>query len=124
MDAVVDQILNKLLAERERGSKFEDALTDKRFIISRINDLIQAETEDTEAEVLRFVSLYEKTTAENAELRRQIEEFKKMRIDKSADAVARAVALVGLATSHDLATDAENLARYIESGRYTQSGIL
>jgi hypothetical protein len=124
MDAVVDQILNKLLAERERGSRFEDALTDKRCIISRINDLIRSETDDTEAEVLRFVLIYEKTMAENAELRRQVEEFKKMRIDKAAAAIERSILLVGLATSHDLATDAENLSRYMESVRYTQSGIL
>lgn len=124
MDAVVDQILNKLLTERERAAKFEKLLTDARYVISRINDLVQAETEDTEAEVLRFVTLYKKAAEENAELRKQVEEFNKMRIDKSAAAISRAVSLVGLATSHDLATDAENLSRYIESGRYTQSGIL
>lgn len=124
MDAVVDQILNKLLTERERAAKFEKLLTDARYVISRINDLVQAETEDTEAEVLRFVTLYKKAAEENAELRRQVEEFNKMRIEKSAAAISRAVSLVGLATSHDLATDAENLSRYIESGRYTQSGIL
>lgn len=117
-DQVVDQILDKLLTERERSLRLENALTDARSTLFRIGDLISTEAPDALCEE---ISAYVKTAEENS---RTLEALKALGVEDIQKAVGRAMAAAGLVSSGNLRADAENLARYIESARATTAGIL
>ena len=117
MDTVIDQILNKLLAERERSHNFERALTDCRQDLFRIRDLVDAQDSDTLAEVSDYVLNCEK-------MRAQLDEFIRLDISSIRTAIHRAITAAGLTPTNDLRVDCENLAKILETGRQQTSVIL
>lgn len=117
MDTVVDQILNKLLYERERSSSFEKALTECRQELLRIRDLVDAQDSDTLSEVTKYVQSAE-------QVRSQLSEFTALNLGAIRVAVERAIVATGLTPTNDLRVDCENLAKILETARPSTSIIL
>jgi hypothetical protein len=114
---VVEQILDKLLAEREKSQKLESSLSEARGILFRVRDLVCGETEDTLPEDLaHYVNEAERT-------KREYEALKGKQIEAVELSVTRALMSAGMLPSGDLKLDAENLARYFDS-RLNNTGIL
>lgn len=117
-DQVVDQILNKLLAERERALRLETSLTDARSALFRIGDLVSSEASGA---LCDEVAAYVKKAEDNA---KALEALEAVGIPDIQRAVSRGMVAAGLTSSGSLRVDCENLARYIESARSTTTGIL
>jgi hypothetical protein len=117
MDTVVDQILNKLLSERERSFALENALTTCRQELMRVRDLVDATDSDTVNEVSNYVKSAER-------VRGQLSEFTRIDLAAIQTAVLRAIAVTGLTPTNDLRADCENLAKILETSRAPNSIIL
>jgi hypothetical protein len=119
---VVDQILNKLLTEREHSFKLDQALADARQKIFIIGDLISVEDQ---------ASLCEEVAAFVREAKaslRSLDELKatttSLQIAETQKAIERAITAAGLTSSGSLRVDAENIARFLESGRLSGQGSI
>jgi glycine/D-amino acid oxidase-like deaminating enzyme len=117
-DQVIDQILDKLLTERERSLKLETSLTDARGTLFRIGDLVSSEASGALCEE---IAAYVKKAEDNA---KALEVVESLGLPDIQRAVSRGMAAAGLTSSGSLRVDCENLARYIESARSTTTGIL
>ncbi len=118
MNDVVDQILTRLLTERERTLRVEYANTDLQHTLFRIRDLVDADSETDLVELLvRRVQRAERAEADLTAL--QAVELPEVRA-----AVSRCFAAVGMTTSGNLRNDAENLARLLEASRAPSPNIL
>lgn len=118
MDTIVDQILEKLLSERDKLHRFERLLLEQRILISRLVTI--ADAEDAEA-------LHDKFTAVMQEVessRKTIADFEALEIGEVRTALDRALSAAGLGRSGNLRFDAENLAKFAETGRPLSGGIL
>lgn len=118
MNEIVDQILNKLLVERDRLSKAENALSETKSTLFRIRDYFDAESEESLLnEVARYVN-------ESEEQKIRLNNFESLNIPDVERALARSIGAIGLTTSGNLKVDAENLARFLETARAAPSSIL
>jgi len=119
---VVDQILNKLLTEREHSFKLSQALVDAREKIFTIGDLISVEDQANLCEeVAAFVK---KAKASLRALEELSATATSLQITETQRAIERAIAAAGLTSSGSLRVDAENIARFLESGRLGISGAI
>ena len=119
---VVDQILNKLLTEREHSFQLDQALADARQKIFIIGDLMSVEDQ---------ASLCEEVAAFVREAKaslRSLDELKatttSLQIAETQKAIERAITAAGLTSSGSLRVDAENIARFLESGRLSGQGSI
>ena len=112
---VVDQILNKLLTEREHSFRLNQALVDAREKIFTVGDLISVEDQDNLCEeVAAFVK---KAKASLRSLEDLNTTATSLQIAETQKAIERAITAAGLTSSGSLRVDAENIARFLESGR-------
>lgn len=112
---VVDQILNKLLTEREHSFRLNQALVDAREKIFTVGDLISVEDQDNLCEeVAAFVK---KAKASLRSLEELNTTSTSLQIAETQKAIERAITAAGLTSSGSLRVDAENIARFLESGR-------
>jgi len=119
---VVDQILNKLLTEREHSFKLDQALADARQKIFIIGDLISVEDQASLCEeVAAFVREAKASLRSLDELRATTTS---LQIAETQKAIERAITAAGLTSSGSLRVDAENIARFLESGRLSGQGSI
>lgn len=116
---VVDQILNKLLTEREHSFKLNQALIDAREKIFTVGDIIQVEDQENLCEELNaFVKRSKAVSHQFDELKSSTDA---LQIGDTQKAIERAITAAGLISSGNLRIDAENLARFLESGRLSSA---
>ena len=120
MDMVVDQVLEKLLAERDKVGRLDRALQDQRHTVNRISEAIDIDDSDSDALIERVQRL----AADRARLATTLAAYEEMQISAVRDALARALVAMGLGGTGNLRVDTENLARLLEAGRPLASSIL
>ena len=118
MDTVVDQVLDKLLSEREKVVRLERALTDQRHITHRISELVDGPQDEG---LIEAVATMQKQAARD---RWVVEDYDKLEIGEVREAVEHALLAVGMTPSGNLRTDAENLCRFVTATRPPFGGIL
>lgn len=118
MNEVVDQIITRLLSERERLMRSEQANSALSGTLFRIRDLVDADSDLEVVEVLRARILQAEQDA--AEVRR----VQSLDLPEVQSAVARCLVCAGLTTTGSLRNDAENLARLLEATRVPLPGLL
>ena len=118
MDTVIDQVLEKLLSERDKVVRLERALTEQRYITHRISELVDGPQDEGLIEAVA-------ATQKQAERDRlTVENYDRIEVAEVREAVAHALAAVGLTPSNNLRTDAENLCRFVTATRPSFGGIL
>jgi hypothetical protein len=120
MDMVVDQVLEKLLSERDKVSRLERSLQDQRHTVNRIGDLIESEDSDSDA----LIQSVQRLVDDRARLQGMLADYEAIEILLVREAVARSLVAMGLGGTGNLRVDAENLARLLEAGRPLPSSIL
>lgn len=118
MNEIVDQIITRLLTERERLMRAEQANTDLNHTLFRIRDLVDADSAEQVVDALR--ARIEQAERDSRDLRL----LQTVEIPEVFAAVARCIQAVGLTSSGNLRHDAENLARLLEATRAPLPGIL
>ena len=118
MNEILDQILNKLLSERDKLGRTEQSLAEANSIIFAIRNYFDADTAES---LVEEVGLYINIAEGKA---RRLSELEEISLPDVERAVIRAVAAAGLTPSGNLKTDAENLARLLESNRAPVANIL
>ncbi len=117
MDTVVDQILEKLLSERDKAGRLERSLSDQRYITHRVSELVDGPQDEGLIEAVAAVQ-------RQASLDRfAVEQYDALEIGEVRDAIQHALAAVGLTSSGNLRVDAENLCRFVTM-RQGSGGIL
>lgn len=120
MDMVVDQVLEKLLSERDKVSRLERSLQDQRHTVNRIGDLVESEDSDSDA----LVASVQRLVDARVRLQGTLADYEAIQIAAVREALARALTAIGLGGTGNLRVDAENLARLLEAGRPMPSSIL
>jgi hypothetical protein len=120
MDMVVDQVLEKLLSERDKVSRLERSLQDQRHTVNRIGDLIESEDSDSDA----LIQSVQRLVDDRARLQGVLADYEAIEILLVREAVARSLVAMGLGGTGNLRVDTENLARLLEAGRPLPSSIL
>jgi hypothetical protein len=118
MDTVVDQILEKLLSERDRLARMERVITDQRYIIHRISELVDGPQDEG---LIEAVSAAQKQAARD---RWVVAEYDKIEVGEVREAIEHALTAAGLTPSGSLRIDAENLLRFVTLSRPLSGGIL
>jgi hypothetical protein len=118
MDTVIDQVLDKLLSERDKVGRLERALTDQRYITHRISELVDGPQDEG---LIAVVATMQKQAARD---RLTVEQYDKVEVGEVREAVEHALLAVGLTPSNNLRTDAENLCRFVVATRPPFGGIL
>ena len=118
MNDVVEQIITRLLTERERFLRSEQANADLNHTLFHIRNLVDADSDSEVVEVLRARICAAEQDAE------AIRRLVALEIAEVQVAVSRCVLAVGLTSSGSLRHDAENLARLLEAARAPLPGIL
>lgn len=118
MNEILDQILNKLLSERDKLIRTEQSLTAAKSTIFAIRNYFDA---DDDGGLVDEVAAY----INDAEAKsRRLSDLEDIAIPDVEKAVIRAVIAAGLTPSGNLKTDTENLARLLESSRAPVANIL
>jgi predicted translin family RNA/ssDNA-binding protein len=115
---IIDQILEKLLSEREKKVRVERELLSLNSTMFLIRNRLDADDTDSAVDALERVM--RKSEADQ----RELQEFRELAIPEVRAALQRALVAAGLTTTGRLAADAENLARLLESANRLQTGIL
>ena len=118
MNEIVDQILNKLLFERDRLSKAENALAETKSTLFHIRNYFDAESEES---LLDEVALYVNVAEER---RARLNTLDGLNIPEVEKALSRAIAALGITPSGNMKIDAENLARFLENGRLVGTSVI
>jgi hypothetical protein len=118
MDAVLDQVLEKLLSERDKTSRLERAISKLRHITHRISEVVDGPQDDGLIEVVAAMQ------SEAARAKVQVARYDSLEIGEVRDAVEHALVAVGLTPSGNLRIDAENLSRFVSATRPAFGGIL
>lgn len=116
--SIVDQILEKLLAEREKKVRVERELLSLNSTMFLVRNRLDADDTDSVVEAL------ERSLRQNEADQRELQEFRDLAIPEVRSALQRALVAAGLTTTGRLASDAENLARLLETANRLQTGIL
>ena len=118
MNEVLDQILNKLLSERDRLNKAEASLSDANSLIFGVRNYFDSDSADT---LLEDIAVY----VQGAEAtKKKLVALEGVCIGDVEKAIARAVIASGLTPTGNVKVDAENLARLLEGGRNPSASIL
>lgn len=118
MNEVVEQIITRLLTERERYLRSEQANADLNHTLFHIRNIVDPDNDAEVVEVLRERIAQAERDARDLRLLLNAE------IPEVAGAVSRCLLAVGLTSSGNLRHDAENLARLLEASRAPLPGIL
>jgi hypothetical protein len=118
MNEILDQILNKLLSERDKLARTEEALSAAKSTIFSIRNYFDAADDGSLVdEVGTYINRAEGTA-------RRLAYMEELAVPDIERAVSRAVIAAGLTPSGNLKTDAENLARLLESNRAPITNML
>jgi len=118
MNEILDQILNKLLSERDRLARMEQSLSDAKSTIFAIRNYFEADDDESlVAEIAAYIN-------DSESKYHRLSQLEDMSIPEVEKAVSRAVIAAGLTPSGNLKTDAENLARVLEGNRAPITNML
>lgn len=118
MDAILDQVLEKLLSERDKNSRLERTAYNQRHILHRIAEIVDGPNDEALIDIVSRLHL------EAARYKQVVEDYDSLEIGEVREAVERALGAVGLTPSGNLRVDAENLSRFVAATRPTFGGIL
>lgn len=118
MNDVVDQILTRLLSERERTLRVEQSNATLQHTLFRVRDLVDADTDD---DLIGRLVESQRLAESNA---LELKALQALEFPEVSAAVARCFAAVGMTVSGNLRHDVENLARLLEASRAPSPNLL
>ena len=121
MEQVINQILEKLLSERDKTSRLELQLSDHRFTISQVASLLDADFNSLEQDASVYVKKHEELRAKYDSV---LSSYSSIDLPSVESGLTRALSIVGLKKSGSLASDLENLVRFLETSRFQSTKIL